>query len=160
MRRAWLNRAAYAFLIGEANRAFPNETGGVLVGYRAENGDLVINRAIGPGPRAVHSAKRFFPDHEWQCEQLDKLYIKSPQDLMYVGDWHTHPNGVPELSWLDRRTLRGIAMYTEACTLSPIMMIGGGDIQSWNWKIHEYSDDRLFGMLIVTTQLTPKLFDS
>lgn len=159
MSRCWINRAAYASLVHEANRAFPNETGGVLVGYRSDNGEIVVHEMIGPGPNATHSLARFTPDHVWQCEQLDRLYIASSQNWTYVGDWHTHPHGVPEMSWLDRRTLRGIAKHPQAQTSSPVMMIGGGSVQQWDWKIHEYSSDRLFGLLVTTRRLDLIPFD-
>src|SRR3546814_16291233 len=91
-------------MVAEADRKFPLETGGILVGYFAENGDPVVCAALGPGPHAIHWRKRFTPDHACQCTQLDDIYDQSSGSNTYLGDWHTHPHGVPQLSWLDRRT--------------------------------------------------------
>lgn len=42
----------------------PWETGGMLMGYVADNGDYVVTQLIGPGPNAKHSRYRFLPDNE------------------------------------------------------------------------------------------------
>ncbi|QWE98145.1 hypothetical protein KLP38_28495 (plasmid) [Cupriavidus sp. EM10] len=62
-----------------------------------------------------------------------------------MGDWHTHPNGVPQMGWLDRRTLRAIARHPDANTQRPLMLIGGGPDGNWNWPAHRYRYERLLG---------------
>src|SRR3546814_3430816 len=59
----WISNVALGAMVAEADRKFPLETGGILVGYFAENGDPVVCAAIGPGPHAIHWRKRFTPDH-------------------------------------------------------------------------------------------------
>src|SRR3546814_16884446 len=73
----WISNVALGAMVAEADRKFPLETGGILVGYFAENGDPVVCAAIGPGPHAIHWRKRFTPDHAWQCTQLDEIYEQS-----------------------------------------------------------------------------------
>jgi integrative and conjugative element protein (TIGR02256 family) len=143
----------------EARYALPNETGGLLVGYRADNGDLVVQEIIGPGPKALHSSSRFVPDHAWQCQQLDTIYRETEGRHVYLGDWHTHPHGIPDMSGLDRRTLRAIARHTEAGAGRPVMLIGGNAGGDWLWKLHEYQASSLFGLRIVTKELEIHLFE-
>lgn len=158
MSELWVSEAALQDLNAEANRAYPLETGGVLVGYVAENGEPVVFGAIGPGPAAVHQRQRFTPDHVWQCQQLDAAFAKSSSALVYVGDWHTHPDGSPRMSWLDHRTLRAIAKHPQAKTPNPLMLIGAGSPQSRVWMGHCYRRHRLLGPLTDCDQLPLHLF--
>lgn len=148
MTRIWISRSASAALQEEADRAYPNETGGVLAGYRADNNEIVVFAAVGPGPNAVHCSHGFTPDHAWQCSQLDILFRDTSGEWVYIGDWHTHPNGVPRMSWIDKRTLRRIAKYPHANAAHPMMLIGGGMPNRWHWMAHKYLGDKLFGLLI------------
>jgi len=158
MSELWISEAALEDLEAEANLFYPFETGGVLVGYIAINGEPVVFGAIGPGPAAVHRRQRFTPDHAWQCQQLDDVFDKSAGALVYVGDWHTHPEGSPQMSWLDHRTLRAIAKHPQAKTPNPLMLIGAGSPQGRVWMGHFYRRHRLLGLLTDCDQLPLHLF--
>jgi integrative and conjugative element protein (TIGR02256 family) len=146
MSDCWINQAVMQSLIAEADRAYPLETGGILVGYVAENGEPVVRDVIGPGPHAIHRRRRFTPDHQWQCKQLDELYDQSSGLLVYLGDWHTHPDGVPWMSWLDQRTLKKIATHSKARLAQPLMVIGGGTRQNWKWCCHQHHEEAFFNL--------------
>lgn len=122
----------------EAERAFPNETGGVLLGYRdREEATLVqVMFQIGPGPNAVHKRHRFEPDSVWQQAQIALAYGQSGRIATYLGDWHSHPEGSPRLSKLDRDTARRIARCRQARARRPIMLILCGGPKSWNAAGH------------------------
>jgi len=154
----WISNSAFRNLTNEADRAYPFETGGVLVGYVAVTGEPVIFEAIGPGPKAIHRRTRFNPDHAWQCEQLNALFERSSGRWTYLGDWHTHPNGSPRMSWLDHRTLHSIAIHPQAQMPRPLMLIGGGAAQSWDWEGHLYLTPRLFGLLTECEEIAPRIF--
>jgi integrative and conjugative element protein (TIGR02256 family) len=158
MTSIWISSTAFQDLVHEASRVYPLETGGVLIGYRAENRDIVIMEIIGPGPRAIHQRRKFTPDHSWQCNQLDAAYDHSSATFVYLGDWHTHPDGIPQMSWLDRRTHRAIARHPQAQTPHPLMLIGGCTPRGWTWLGHIYCGDRLFGALTESKQVDPRLF--
>jgi len=147
MRSLWISEQALQDLAKEADRAYPLETGGVLIGYFAENGEPVVFSIVGPGPNAVHRRQRFMPDHDWQCLQLDEAFEQSSGKLVYVGDWHTHPDGSPRMSWLDHRTLRVIARHSQAQVPHPLMLIGGGNPKKWVWAGHLFRGERLLGLL-------------
>lgn len=147
MNSLWISEGVFLNLIEEAERTYPLETGGVLAGYFAENGEPVVFAAIGPGPTAVHRRYRFKPDHAWQCHELDILFEQSSGLWTYLGDWHTHPDGVPQMSWLDRRTLRAIARHSYARTPQPLMLIGGGTSRNWSWVGHQYRGKRILGLI-------------
>lgn len=158
MTSLWVSDKVLQDLVGEADRAYPLETGGVLVGYFAESGEPVIYAAIGPGPAAIHRRRRFTPDHAWQCRQLDEIFEQSSGRLVYVGDWHTHPDASPRMSWLDHRTLRTIARHRQAQAPHPLMLIGGGEPENWIWAGHLFREERLLGFLTECDHPVLRLF--
>lgn len=122
----------------EAERTFPNETGGVLLGYRdCEDAALVqVMFQIGSGPNAVHERHRFEPDSAWQQDQIALAYVQSGRIATYLGDWHSHPKGSLRLSKLDRDTARRIARYKQARARRPIMLVLCGGPENWNAAGH------------------------
>lgn len=160
MKSIWISEEAFTSLVTEANRVYPLETGGVLLGYFAENGEPVVFTNIGPGPAGVHLRTRFTPDHSWQCKQIDLAFEKSNGTLAYMGDWHTHPDTSPQMSWLDQRTLRTIARHPQARISQPLMLIGGGTPQNWTWISHQYRGERLLGLIVDCEQHELRSFRS
>lgn len=130
---AWVSRDAYKEMLRLASLKFPFETGGMLLGYTAENGDVVITGVVGPGPKAEHYRFRFRPDTEFQQEQLETHFSRTEGVETYLGDWHTHPKGSCSLSIIDRRTLARIATTPSSGTINPLMVVlSDGPVQ---WKI-------------------------
>ena len=123
---AWLSKGTLSQMIVEADRAYSEETGGVLLGYwPVPFSELVVTGAIGPGPRAVHCKDSFLPDHEYQENQIARGYHASGRLHTYLGDWHTHPNST---------ALRTIATETAARSPVPIMAILAGT-SPWTLRI-------------------------
>jgi integrative and conjugative element protein (TIGR02256 family) len=130
----------------EAERTFPDESGGVLLGYAGigEPDRIRIREQIGPGPRAVHKSHRFEPDGEWQAEQIAASYAASGRVNGYLGDWHSHPHGGGSPSTLDRSTARRIAGCAEARAPHPLILIAFGEPGNWRlaayrrgrWRLH------------------------
>lgn len=111
---------------------FPLETGGMLLGYEADNGEAVVTAIIGPGPNARHRRYRFAPDAEYQQAELTAHHLRTNGQETYLGDWHTHPRGSTALSFLDKRTLTKIACTPSSGTVKPIMAILGGGSERWD----------------------------
>lgn len=114
----WLTRPVSEALVSEGLAFAPLETGGLLLGWR-DGANKVVAGIVGAGHRALHGRFTFLPDHAWQVERLREAHEKSARDLDYLGDWHTHPDGPPAMSGLDRRTLSRIARKVR----SPVMLI-------------------------------------
>ena len=121
---AWVRNDVLEFLRAEAVRKAPLETGGVLMGYFAQPGNVpVILWATGPGSRALHLRNYYGPDSEYDESQIADLYEQSGRHLTYLGDWHTHPAPLHHLSRRDKRTLRRIARCHSARVKTPIMLV-------------------------------------
>lgn len=124
----WISRSVLGAILTEALQYSPYETGGVLLGYWGGSPAVpVVTQIIGPGPAAVHTTESFIPDQEYHLQEISKEYQLSSSRIVYLGDWHTHPNGKPILSKKDRRTLRRIAKYKPARAPSPIMLVLAGE---------------------------------
>ena len=121
----WFSEGALADLAAQVRRRLPHETGGLLVGYDDPSGAPVVTAVVGAGPRALHAAARFRPDARFQQERLAELYEQSGRTSRYLGDWHTHPNGVVAPSRRDRRVLRRISRTRAARVPRPVMVIAG-----------------------------------
>lgn len=130
--RVWWAGAALEEALREAQRAWPLETGGLLLGWSPKPGAVVIRQVIGPGPQADHRAATFTPDAPWQEQQLAQAYEQAGRRLNYLGDWHTHPRGTVRLSSTDRATLRRIATHADARAPHPVMvLLAGGPL----WQV-------------------------
>ena len=139
-RTIWINRPVLNEMFTEADRSFPSETGGILLGYDSANtSEVVITCLVGPGPNAIHEWTSFVPDSVWQQAQIDDHYHKSGRTETYLGDWHTHPSGGPHFSSKDRRTLKRIAKTPEARAPSPIMAILYGERGGWGVRVGRLS---------------------
>lgn len=89
----WVPKPAIEEIQFLANRKYPLETGGVLLGYTDDekSGDVVIVAITGPGPGAIHTETTFEPDHDYQAQEIARIYRASQGANAYLGDWHTHP---------------------------------------------------------------------
>jgi len=140
----WIPKFIYQNMIINAEKWAPFETGGVFMGYHAHNKDIVITNMIEAGPEARHRKYRFHPDQKYQLEQIEKIYYQSKNSVTYLGDWHTHPNNLPGLSFLDKRTLTKIAITPESQNAKPIMAILGGLPQIWTLNVVQFISGKLF----------------
>ena len=127
--RVWISSAAVSAVTGDAELHFPNETGGVLMGYWSSGSEAVVTDSIDGGPLAQRERTSFYPDSEFQARAIEEIHKRSKGSLTYLGDWHTHPRGRLALSPTDKATLRRIARTREARAGSPIMMLLAGDEQ-------------------------------
>lgn len=128
----WISSRGIALCVEEARRLYPLETGGVLIGYWADPETAVVRSVTGPGPRALHARYSFEDDHAWQAAEITKQYESSGRRLVYLGDWHSHPDAAHGgLSRTDRSALRSIIAAPQARMPTPLMVILYGNPQEW-----------------------------
>lgn len=129
--KLWISNDALKTMQILAQSKYPLETGGMLLGYVACNGESVVAEIIGPGPKAKHGRYRFTPDGEYQQSILERHFRETNGSETYLGDWHTHPGGKAIPSYLDKKTLGRIALEPSSGILHPVMAILGGGNKSW-----------------------------
>ena len=104
----------------QALEAFPNEMGGFLVGqYSADNSTAIVSLVLSPAK--ITSGPTYFQRETDGMESVwDKLY---KEDLVYLGEWHSHPNGSSMYSATDKEALTNIARSKTVVINNPIMLI-------------------------------------
>lgn len=120
MKKMFIKTTAYK-QIGKEVRRFSNlETGGIIMGYATRN-SVIITKATGSGPHAVHTSKSLKLDNSF-CLSKALRYRKQNNKLKYLGDWHSHPSNILKPSKRDIVTfLRKEKTHYDK--LSPIMVI-------------------------------------
>ena len=136
----WLPRALIGRMLVAAERQGDDETGGILVGYEgADRADeLVVTRLIDAGPRARRGEYAFHPDSRWQRKELARVYKKSGRVETFLGDWHSHPHGLPLPSEVDIKTAARIAANPRARAPRPLTVILGRDDGDWALAAFRY----------------------
>lgn len=126
--QVWLPKHVSQQMQQDYHRAFPLETGGILLGYRAvANGveSWVITAASNAGPKATHRHTTYTPDYRHDKRIARDHYQDTAGQEYYIGDWHTHPAGSPATSRQDRWALRSIAGRADHLSNRGLMLIMG-----------------------------------
>lgn len=77
------------------------ETGGILLGHQHFDGHLSVTVAGDPGPRAERTRRSFRRDADHARALAHDGYACDRS--VWVGDWHTHPDGPAHPSPTDLR---------------------------------------------------------
>ena len=106
------------------------EAGGVLLGRRIiDSDDVVVDTVTVPCSRDVRRRCLFIRHSHGHQAAVDAAWRKSGGSRIYLGEWHTHPEGVP----------------TPSCT----------DLESWREKMSliDSVNDSLFFLILGTDEL-------
>ena len=87
------------------------ETGGVMLGY-VTNETIYVEKVSNGGSKAVHEYLYFRADNNFIEMFIDMEIANSGGKLRYLGEWHTHPEIIPNPSDLDLYSLAEIAEST------------------------------------------------
>lgn len=85
-----------------------SESGGILVGaYRGPH--LEISSFTVPGPKDLRRPYSFVKQDPSHQRSATRVWKRSGGKDTYVGEWHTHPFGMPGPSMTDKQGWREIA---------------------------------------------------
>lgn len=145
----WLSSRAIETMVTLASNAGRHETGGILIGrYSAEGWSADIVEAT-PKPRGSSSGWFWFQRSQNGLASL--LQSRWQAGLHYLGEWHSHPGGLPLPSYPDIRAMQKIADDEAYRCSSPILVILGGRHKAgWSISSTLFRHGRHIG-------LTPKL---
>lgn len=104
----WIARAARATILCEARARRVVETGGALFGY-VSAGTVVIEQIGVAAGVTRRTPVTFTPDHDDLQAQIDAIIAASNGRRYFLGEWHTHPWGLPYLSRTDKLSVRKMA---------------------------------------------------
>lgn len=80
------------------------ETGGILLGHQYPDGHLLVTVAGDPGPDAYRTRTAFRRDPAHARDLARDGYVQDRS--VWIGDWHTHPDGPAHPSAVDVRAYR------------------------------------------------------
>lgn len=127
----------------ESTAKAPRETGGILIG-RSDDKDLLVTRALGPGPKAHHGASGFKRDGQFAQDELNKIFSATAGQEDYIGEWHSHPARC-EASGVDIGSIAWISKNPQYLCESPVLIITV-PARDGAWELLGY---RWFGMKLV-----------
>lgn len=106
------------------HRAKPNETGGLLIGMvNFKRKIIYVTRMLPASPDSVSSPYAFVRGIQDVPESLLRVQESTGGMLGYVGEWHTHPTGGPELSPIDKDAVSKIRRNLDSIPLPTHIMI-------------------------------------
>jgi integrative and conjugative element protein (TIGR02256 family) len=121
-------------VVEEVKRTGPAETGGLLLGWRRGDLDLlVVAHVTGPGAGAKATPTRLRLDTAGLQKEVDEWFARTAGAISYLGDWHLHHAANPVPSPTDRQSAQEIATRPEIDLPQPLIVILGlrGGTRRW-----------------------------
>ena len=112
-------------------QALPNETGGVLIGTYDMGRKLVyvVDTLLSP-PDSIEWPTVYVRGCQGLANQLKDVSAVTANQLEYIGEWHSHPDGVEATpSETDHKAFGWLTHIMAADGLPPMMLITGHDMQ-------------------------------
>ena len=101
--------------------AAPFETGGILIGSYTEGGNTAsVTRVEGPPSDSKKGRNHFYRGTNGLQDLMEALW-KSGEH--YLGEWHSHPGGLPKPSPSDLKQMKAISEDHEARCPEPILVV-------------------------------------
>ena len=101
---------------------YPNEYGGLLIGHYSEDRTTAIIRET-ILPREYKGTRYSFERETEDLRSILEDYFKKVPSLVYLGEWHTHPDGILYPSSTDIKALQQISDHRQVNILNPILLI-------------------------------------
>src|SRR5687768_10232346 len=112
------------------------ETGGVLLGWYDEE-NIIVTKATNAGPNATHENFYFRADANYIDMIIDMEFANSDGRVIYLGEWHTHPQTNPQPSSVDLNSLDEITQSSNSPNL--LLILGAIDFNAEVFIEHSIS---------------------
>lgn len=120
-----LNLYHLARMILKCQQSYPNETGGILVGFYNTKLDCAeIAYVFFETPDSKKGRTWFIRGIFGLQNKLDKLWLH--KKVYYLGEWHFHPNGTANPSQVDVNQMFNISSSSKIHCPEPILLIFAG----------------------------------
>ena len=118
---------------------FPKEFGGILTGIKSEEHLIILDIEV---PVKFESNKNGFVRHpDFLNDYLQEIFVKSNNQIEYLGEWHTHPNGSTQFSSQDLTSMKEIAENLDVNNVTPLLIIlsinPSTDFQCYSFKSNQ-----------------------
>ena len=106
------------------------EAGGQLFA-RIDGANILLELATGPRKSDKRSRYSYQPDRHAEQEEINQLHR---ENLLFVGDWHTHPEPIPHPSPQDFASIRdSVAKSRHHLNGFLLAIVGTGTIPTALW---------------------------
>lgn len=121
---------------------YPKEYGGLLIGRYSEDKSMALieNTVL---PKRYTSSKLYFErETDGLKEILHDFYNQKPS-LIYLGEWHTHPDGRVDPSPTDCFAMKKIVADSNVVIKNPLLLILGVNKESFQYSFYVQTDQSL-----------------
>lgn len=110
----------------QRNAKLPNETGGVLIGSFdfAHEVCYIVDSIISP-PDSLEYPNAYIRGCDGLLDRISKIDETTIGNLVYIGEWHSHPTASTQASKDDLILLASIKEYTRLYGIPGVMLIVG-----------------------------------
>ena len=130
------------------DKSYMPEAGGVMIGREnISNNHLIIDHITTPLPKDKQNRTNFKRKDSGHLEYYHDLYDSNNGVYMYVGEWHTHPERIPNYSWKDLQNWKRIQKEAASCTPFYHLIAGIEAFRIW-----KHNDVNRTPLLLATIQ--------
>jgi integrative and conjugative element protein (TIGR02256 family) len=111
----------------------PNETGGVLLGYIDQKlASIFVVDILSAPPDSLEDTTSFVRGVQGLEQELQIARNKTANLVSYIGEWHSHPSGIPpDPSEYDLKLLTYLSNNLNEDGLPGVMLIVSDDNEKW-----------------------------
>ena len=109
-----------------------DEAGGILLGRILDGGVMVVDTVTGPGGGDRATRFGFRRSKRRAQRAVDRSWHESAGYTNYLGEWHTHPEDVPNPSHVDLGNWSKILVRTQ-CEQDSLLFLIVGRLQARLW---------------------------
>lgn len=126
------------------NKHFPKEFGGILIGEYSDDGKTAHVAEV-VTPKNYKNSTTHFKRHVKDLNKLLKaLYKESDGKTIYLGEWHSHPNGSAQFSNQDYKTMEEIATANGVKINCPLLLIVSIEKNSFSPTFYVFHEQKLY----------------
>lgn len=125
----------------ETTLHYPNEFGGVFIGYKSDENFIITNILI---PDEYKNGKNIFVREPGTLnERLSEIHTTTNGKIQYLGEWHSHPDGPTNPSSTDINAMKEIAKNKNINIDKPLLMIVEVGKVSFDKDFYIYDNKKL-----------------
>jgi [CysO sulfur-carrier protein]-S-L-cysteine hydrolase len=123
---------------------YPKEFGGIFVGtYSNDETTAYISDVIIP-QKFTNGVTYFQRKTEDLNEQLKQVYEQSEGKIIYLGEWHSHPNSTSNYSQSDYNAMKHIANDKNVGINNPLMLIFAFNLNTYTTAIYVLKNNKFY----------------
>lgn len=126
----------------QVDKFYPNECGGIFIGKVINDSTATIEKMV--LPKKFSSTPVYFVRLTGFINKLLKnIFTKYNGEVIYLGEWHSHPNGSPTPSATDLNAMQEISINPDIRIQTPLLLIVGYDKKNYDEKFYIYKNNNL-----------------